>query len=47
MSSGRDAYIVTELNKTIAEGTGFLTSADAGVNPGYTPSAGQINSVTI
>ena len=41
--SGRDAYIVTELNKTIAEGTGFLTTADAGVNPGYTPSAGQIN----
>lgn len=41
--SGRDAYITAEINKIVAEGTGFLTGADAGVNPGYTASAGQIN----
>jgi len=41
--SGRDAYITAEINKIVAEGTGFLTTADAAVNPGYTASAGQIN----
>lgn len=41
--SGRDGYITAELNKTIAEGSGFITGADVGANPGYTAAAGQIN----
>jgi len=41
--SGRDAYITGELNKTIAEGSGFITGSDVGANPGYTAAAGQIN----
>jgi hypothetical protein len=41
--SGRDAYITAEVNKIAAEGTGILSGADAGVNPGYVASAGQIN----
>ena len=41
--SGRDAYITAEINKIVAEGSGFITGAEVGVNPGYTPSAGQIN----
>jgi len=41
--SGRDAYISAEVNKIFAEGTGILSGTDAGVNPGYVASAGQIN----
>jgi len=41
--SGRDAYIIAEVNKIAAEGSGVLSGADAGVNPGYVASAGQIN----
>jgi hypothetical protein len=41
--SGRDAYITAEINKIVAEGSGFITGAEVGVNPGYNPSAGQIN----
>ncbi len=41
--SGRDSYITAEVNKIAAEGTGILSGADAGVNPGYVASAGQIN----
>ncbi|MEI7588376.1 MAG: SusD/RagB family nutrient-binding outer membrane lipoprotein [Chitinophagia bacterium] len=42
--TGRDAYITAEVNKIVAEGSGVLASGtDVGVNPGYTPSAGQIN----
>lgn len=43
--SGRDAYIIGEINKIVTEGTGFLTTTDVGVNPGYVASAGQINPV--
>ena len=38
--AGRTAYIQTEFNKIIANGSGFLT-IDAGVNPGYSNSAGK------
>ncbi len=41
--SGRDSYITSEVNKIAAEGSGVLTGIDAGVNPGYVASAGQIN----
>ena len=41
--SGRDSYITAEVNKIAAEGTGILAGTDAGVNPGYVASAGQIN----
>lgn len=43
--SGRDAYIIGEINKIVAEGSGFITGADVGANPGYVASAGQINPV--
>ena len=41
--SGRGSYITTEINKIITEGSGFITGADVGANPGYTAAAGQIN----
>lgn len=41
--SGRGGYITTEINKIISEGSGFITGADVGANPGYTAAAGQIN----
>jgi len=41
--SGRDSYITTEINKINTEGSGFITGAEVGVNPGYNASAGQIN----
>ena len=40
--TGRAAYIQTEMNKIVANGSGFLT-VDAGVNPGYSNSAGKQN----
>ena len=43
--SGRDAYITAEINKIIAEGSGFITGAEVGANPGYVASAGQINPI--
>jgi Starch-binding associating with outer membrane len=34
--TGRDTYITTEINKAVAEGTGFLGAGeDAAVNPGF------------
>ncbi|HEX6914523.1 MAG TPA: SusD/RagB family nutrient-binding outer membrane lipoprotein [Chitinophagaceae bacterium] len=42
--AGRDAYIMTEINKAAAMTEGFLgTGQDAGVNPGYVASAGKMN----
>jgi hypothetical protein len=41
--TGRDAYIIAEINKAAAVAEGFLTSADAGVNPGYLASTGKTN----
>ena len=43
--SGRGAYITAEVNKIAAEGSGILSGADVGVNPGYVASAGQINPI--
>lgn len=40
--TGRAAYIQTEINKIVANGSGFLT-VDAGVNPGYSNSSGKQN----
>lgn len=40
--SGRDSYITTEINKILAEGSGFLT-ADARVNPGYLKQTNKLN----
>jgi len=40
--AGRTAYIQTEINKIVANGSGFLTT-DAAVNPGYSNSAGKQN----
>jgi len=39
---GRTAYIQTEVNKIVANGSGFLT-VDAAVNPGYSNSSGKTN----
>lgn len=41
--SGRDAYIIAEINKISSEGSGFIIGAEVGANPGYNASAGQIN----
>ena len=38
--AGRAAYIQAEINKIVANGSGFST-VDAGVNPGYSNSAGK------
>lgn len=43
--TGRDAYITTEVNKIVTEGSGFLSGYDAGVNPGYVANAGQLNPI--
>jgi len=43
--SGRDAYITTEVNKIVTGGGGWLTTADAAVNPGYEAVAGHTNPV--
>jgi hypothetical protein len=40
--AGRDGYITTEINKILAEGTGFL-SVNALVNPGYAKQPGKLN----
>ena len=41
---GRDNYIITEINKAVAEGTGFLdVSEDVGANPGFQAQAGKQN----
>lgn len=42
---GRDGYITTEVNKIVTEGSGFLTGIDAGINPGYVASSGQLNPI--
>ena len=43
--AGRDSYITTEVNKIVAQGGGWLTSSEAGINPGYVANAGQLNPV--
>jgi hypothetical protein len=45
--AGRDAYIKAEINKIVAEGSGFITGEDiASGGPGfYTASAGKLNPV--
>ena len=40
---GRDAYIIAEINKCAAIAEGFLTTAEAGVQPGYLASTGKTN----
>jgi hypothetical protein len=40
--TGRDTYIIPEINKAVAEGTGFLTT-EAGANPGFQAQAGKQN----
>lgn len=39
---GKDAFITTEINKIITEGTGFLT-VNALIKPGYLKAAGKLN----
>ncbi len=42
--AGRDAYIMTEINKAVAAPEGFLPlGTDVGSNPGYVASAGKLN----
>lgn len=43
--SGRDAYITTEVNKIVSQGGGWLTGAEASINPGYEAVAGHTNPV--
>lgn len=45
--AGRDAYIIAEVNKIVAEGSGFITGAEVGVGgPSfYVASAGQLNTL--
>ncbi len=43
--AGRDAYITGEINKIVTEGSGFITGAEVGVNPGYVAAAGQTNPI--
>lgn len=42
---GRDAYIISEINKIVAEGTGFLNNYDVGVGGStfFQPTAGKLN----
>ena len=41
---GRDAYIITEINKAAATTEGFLPAGvDVAVNPGYVASTGKLN----
>jgi hypothetical protein len=40
--AGRTAYITTELNTILAEGTGFITD-NVYCNPGYTKTSGKLN----
>jgi hypothetical protein len=44
---GRDAYIKTEINKIIAEGSGFITGEDVGSGGAgfYLPTTGKLNPV--
>lgn len=44
---GRDAYIRTEINKIVTEGSGFITGEDVGSGgPGfYLPTAGKLNPI--
>jgi len=42
--TGRDAYIIAEINKAAATTEGFLAAGqDVGVNPGYIASSGKMN----
>jgi hypothetical protein len=42
--SGRDSYIIAEINKAAATTEGFLAAGlDVGVNPGYVASTGKMN----
>jgi hypothetical protein len=41
--AGKDAYIIAELNKIAAEGSGFIVGEEVGVNPGFLASTGKLN----
>jgi hypothetical protein len=45
--AGRDAYIVTEINKIVSEGTGFIVNEEAGVGGStfYVATAGKLNPI--
>ena len=45
--AGRDAYIKTEINKIVTEGSGFITGAEVGIGGAsfFQPAAGQLNPV--
>ena len=43
--TGRDSYITTEVNKIVSGGGGWLTGAEAAINPGYEAVAGHTNPV--
>ncbi|WP_394995119.1 SusD/RagB family nutrient-binding outer membrane lipoprotein [Emticicia sp.] len=45
--SGRDAYIKTEINKIVSEGSGFITGEDVGVggNGFFLATAGKLNPI--
>jgi hypothetical protein len=40
---GKEAYIISEINKAAATPEGFMTTMDATVNPGYVASTGKMN----
>src|SRR5678815_2777459 len=42
---GRDAYIIAEINKCAAIAEGFMTTVEAGFEPGYLPSTGKANAI--
>lgn len=45
--SGRDAYIIAEINKIVAEGSGFITGEDVGVGGAsfFIATAGKLNPI--
>ncbi len=45
--AGRETYIKTEINKIVAEGSGFLTGEEAGIGGTtfFQPAAGQLNPI--
>ncbi|WP_018618478.1 SusD/RagB family nutrient-binding outer membrane lipoprotein [Spirosoma luteum] len=45
--SGRDTYIKTEINKIVAQGSGFITGEEVGVGGAsfFQPAAGQLNPI--
>jgi len=43
--TGRDGYITTEVNKIVTGAGGWLTGAEASINPGYEAVAGHTNPI--